>query len=145
MTGWATTWLVLVLLLGGMVTPAAAREVRLGGSQSSTQPAPKLAPNIIELPTIEISIRKEDGGWRHIRIDAWLAPKDVAIARDMDGMKTSIVKRAQEDLPGSRGFDVLKSAREGNEAAKEVLHLAAEQSLGHPWEGEVLIRNMLVY
>ncbi|MDR3441066.1 hypothetical protein [Telmatospirillum sp.] len=126
--------------------PVFAKDIRLGGTSASpTAPPPKLAPNIIELPTIEVSIRKEDGGWRHIRIDAWLAPKQVAIARDMDGMKTSIVKHAREELPGNRGFDALRSAHEGNQVAKEVLHHAAERSLGHPWDGDVLIRNILVY
>lgn len=146
LTGTATFMVAVCVLVATAAAPALARDINLGGTRiAPDHPTAHLAPNIVELPTIEVSIRKDDGGWRHIKIDAWLAPKDLATAHTMDGMKTSIVKKAGEDLPGNRGFDVLKSAHEGNQAAKEVLHDAAAQSLGHPWEGEVLIRNLLVY
>ena len=129
-----------------MGSPAFAREIHLGGTDTDKgAPPPKLAPNIVELPTIIASIRKEDGGWRHIRIDAWLAPKDIGTARAMDDKKTSIVMRSRDAFPGKRGFETLQSARDGNQAAKEVIHSAAEKTLGRPWTGDVLIRNMLVY
>jgi hypothetical protein len=139
----------VIALLAGATQPAAAKDVRLGGTSSvpgaPVQPPPKLAPNIVELPTIVVAIRKDDGGWHHVRIDAWLAPKDIATAQDMDDRKASIVRKSKETLPGARGFDVLKSAHDGNQVAKDVIHTAAERSIGRPWTGDVLIRNMVVY
>jgi hypothetical protein len=138
---------IAIILLAGAIPSVSAREIHLGGTNAApgAPPPAKLAPNIVELPTIIAAIRREDGGWRHIRIDAWLAPQDIATARAMDDKKTSIVMRSQNTLPGKRGFDALKSAHDGNQVAKEVIHAAAAQTLGHPWTGDVLIRNILVY
>jgi hypothetical protein len=141
---------IMALVVASLpLQPAMARDVRLGGTDTTPEAPPpppaKLAPNIVELPSIVVAIRKEDGGWHHIRIDAWLAPEDVSTAQDLDEKKSSIVKRSQEALPGARGFDVLRSAHEGNDAAKDVIHAAAERTLGRPWTGDVLIRNILVY
>jgi len=138
----------LAAVLAGTMQPVLAREIRLGGTNApggAVPPPVKLPPNVVELPTITVALRKEDGGWNHIRIDAWLAPKDVTTARDMYEKKSTIVERSQDALPGNRGFTTLKSAREGNQAAKDVIREAAEKTLGHPWTGDVLIRNMLVY
>ncbi len=141
--------LAVVAVAAGSFQPAIAKDVRLGGTNNApgapVQPAPKLAPNIVELPTIIVAIRKDDGGWHHIRIDAWLAPKDVATAQDMDERKSSIVKKSKDALPGARGFNVLQSAHDGNQAAKEVIHNAAERTIGRPWNGDVLIRNIVIY
>lgn len=127
-----------------MPTLAEARDVRLGGSNGAEQ-APKLPPNVVTLPIIIAAIPKGDGGWRHVRIDAWLAPSDVGTAEDMENLKASIVQKVRDGLPGPRGFDALKSPHEGPQVAKNMLHAAAESSLGHPWTGDVLIRSLMAY
>ncbi|PKU23545.1 hypothetical protein [Telmatospirillum siberiense] len=141
--------LALAVIIVLSFHPADAKDIRLGGTNASPAPPPpppaKLAPNIIELPIIVIAIRKEDGGWHHIRINAWLAPKDVATAHDMDDKKTAIVRRSKDAFPGTRGFEALQSARDGDQIAKEVIHAAAEHTIGRPWTGDVLIRNILIY
>lgn len=138
-----------IMVLCGNLQSAVAKDIRLGGTNSApgapVQAPPTLAPNIVELPTIIAAIRKDDGGWHHVRIDAWLAPTDVATAQHMDEMKSSIVKRSKEALPGPHGFEVLQSAHDGNQAAKDVIHAAAERTIGRPWTGDVLIRNIMVY
>ncbi len=139
----------VAIALIGLATPLApsaeAREIHLGGTNSQSGAPSKLPPNIVELPSVVMLLRREDGGWRHIQIDAWLAPQDVPTAKDLDGMKTTVVQQIKEGLPGPRGFETLQSAREGSQAAKELIHAAAERSLGRAWSGEVLIRDMLVY
>lgn len=128
--------------------PAFAKDIRLGGTNAAPDAPPppaRLAPNIVELPIIVVALRKDDGGWHHIRINAWLAPKDVSTAHDMDDKKTAIVKKSREAFPGTTGFEALRSAENGDRIAKEIIHSAAEHALGHPWTGEVLIRNILVY
>lgn len=137
----------ILALLAATAQPVSARDIRLGGTRKGpdTEEPMTLPPNIVELPVIVVALRKSDGGWRHIRINAWLAPSDTDTARDMEDKKTSIAKKARENFPGPRGFDTLKSPREGPEAAKDILRAAAERSLGHPWDGDVLIRSMVVY
>jgi hypothetical protein len=138
-----------MMILASALQMADARDINLGGTKAApgvTVPPPtKLPPNIVTLPTIVVAIRKEDGGWHHVRIDAWLAPQDTATARVMDDKKTSIVKVSETTLPGARGFSALQSAADGNLVAKDVIRAAAEQTIGRPWTGEVLIRNILVY
>jgi hypothetical protein len=140
---------VLLALVMGAVAwsggEAAAREVRLGGQEKSTSPdKTDLPPNVVGLPTITLAIRREDGGWRHVTIDAWLVPKDVDTARSMDQMKSLIVRNLDKSLP-KRSFELLQSANDGSNEAKKAIHEAAEISLGHPWTGDVLIRSLLVY
>lgn len=140
--------IALGLIMAGPFQPAHAKDIRLGGTNATPgapSPPVKLAPNIIELPAIIVAIRKEDGGWHHIRINAWLAPEDVSTARDMDEKKTAIVKRSKDAFPGARGFEALQSAQDGDQIAKDVIHAAAERTLGRAWTGDVLIRNILVY
>ncbi len=126
--------------------PAAeARDIRLGGTNSQPGAPPRLAPTIVELPTITLALRRDDGGWHHIQIDAWLASEDETTARELEDIKSAVVLRIKEDLPGPQGFEVLQSAKDGAVAAKEIIRGAAERSLGRSWPGDVLIRDMLVY
>ena len=114
-----------------------AKDIKLGGQQ-------KLPTNMIALPTIAVAIRGDDGGWRHIKIDAWLAGTDAENAKTLEALKNTIINRADRELP-NRNFEVLQSAVQGSAEAKRVIHAAVEAGLGHEWKGDVLIRNMLVY
>jgi hypothetical protein len=138
---------VLIGFLGLVIwasSEAAAREVNLGGQRAPGEAAPQLPANIVELPPIIIAIRKTDGGWRHVRIDAWLAPKDTDTAESMDEMKSVITRSIQERIPKA-DFEALAAAHSGSALAKEVIHAAAEQGIGRSWSGDVLIRQLLVY
>jgi hypothetical protein len=144
--GWRLIAVALgVAWLAAWAAPgAAAREINLGGERSNGQTAPKLPPNVVELPNIVVAIRKPDGGWRHVKIHAWLAPKDVDVAEAMDGRRTSIVHSIQEKIP-QQDFEMLTAAHSGSTLAKEVIHSAAEENIGRPWSGDVLISELLVY
>jgi hypothetical protein len=120
--------------------PLAAKDIRLGGQKD----ADKLPPNMVALPTIAVAIRTDDGGWKHIKIDAWLAAKDVRTAKVMEGMKTNIIAKADRELP-NRDFTTLLSPELGSNEAKKAIQAAVEATLGRPYTGDILIRNMLVY
>ncbi len=134
--------LAAFLAAGLLALPATARDIRLGGQKSGQQEA--LPPNVVKLPMIDVAIRKDDGGWHHVRIDAWLAAEDDATAKKLDDLKTAISLKAKAGIP-KRPFESLRSAHEGSAVAKQVIAEATEQSLGHPWKGDVLIREMLAY
>jgi len=127
--------------------PAWARDINLGGKvtkdKGDTDQKPAL--RYIELPRIFYSTQRPDGGWNHVQIDAYLAPKDQGTLMEMDAIRSLIVDKASgEDLPRI-GFDNLKRPSYGNDFAKQAIHDAAEHSIGHPWTGDVFIRSMLVY
>jgi hypothetical protein len=126
------------LLLAALPSPAVhAKDIRLGGQQ-------KLPTNMIVLPTIAVAIRTEDGGWKHIKIDAWLAGTDAENAKTLEALKNTIIAKVDREFP-NRDFEILQSASQGSAEAKRVIHAAVEAGLGHEWKGDVLIRNMLVY
>ena len=128
----------LVLLLAALsLTPVAAKDIKLGGAQ-------KLNPTMIQLPTIAVVMRDEDGGWKHIKIDAWLAGTDVENAKELDRIKNIIMSKADREFP-NRNYETLRSADQGSVEAKHVIHAAVEAGLGHEWKGDVLIHSMLVY
>ena len=130
----------LIFLLAALaVTPAAAKDIRLGG-----QAQQKLAPNMIVLPTIAVVMRDEDGGWKHIKIDAWLAGTDIENAKELDRIKNIIMNKADREFP-NRNYETLQSPGQGSVEAKRVIHAAVEAGLGHEWKGDVLIHSMLVY
>jgi hypothetical protein len=131
--------LALLLLVGIAGAPADAKDIRLGGEKKERIPT-----NTIALPPISVAIRADDGGWRHIKIDAWLAGTDEENARALEKLKTTIMHKADREFP-NRNFETLRSAGQGSNEAKKVIHAAVESELGGPWKGEVLIRNMLVY
>ncbi len=130
--------LFIALLLAGLATSSVdAKDIKLGGEQ-------KIPTNMIVLPTITVAIRTDDGGWKHIQIDAWLAGTDAANARALEALKNTIIAKADREFP-NRDFETLQSAGQGSNEAKKVIHGAVEAGLGHEWKGDVLIRNMLVY
>jgi len=130
----------LILLLAALAaTPAAAKDIKLGG-----QAQQKLAPNMIVLPTIAVVMRDEDGGWKHIKIDAWLAGTDIENAKELDRIKNIIMNKADREFP-NRNYETLQSPGQGSVEAKRVIHAAVEAGLGHEWKGDVLIHSMLVY
>jgi hypothetical protein len=131
--------LAALLLTALTATPVAAKDIRLGGDATT-----KLAPNMIVLPTIAVAIRTDDGGWKHIKIDAWLAGTDPDNAKALESLKNTIIGKADREFP-NRNFETLQSAGQGSAEAKRVIHAAVEAGLGHEWKGDVLIRNMLVY
>lgn len=136
----APALLALILSCGLLAGPVEAKDIKLGGEQNEH----KLPLNTIELPQIAVAIRTEDGGWRHIRISAWLAAKDASTARTIDRMKNSIVGKADRELP-NHSFDTLLSPELGSVEAKKAIRIAVEATLGHPYNGDILIRNLLVY
>src|SRR5579859_1613100 len=130
----------LILLLAALAaTPAAAKDIKLGG-----QAQQKLAPTMIVLPTIAVVMRDEEGGWKHIKIDAWLAGTDIENAKELDRIKNIIMNKADREFP-NRNYETLQSPGQGSVEAKRVIHAAVEAGLGHEWKGDVLIHSMLVY
>jgi len=129
--------LAAVLLALPGQAPIQAKDIKLGGEQ-------KLTPTMIVLPRISVAIRTEDGGWRHVAVDCWLAGVSVEEAQKLETLKTTIIAKADREMP-NRNFEILQSAGEGSNEAKKVIHAAVEAGLGREWKGQVLIRNMLVY
>ncbi len=131
-------WTAL-LLIGLATGPVSAKDIKLGGEQKD-----KIPINMVVLPTIAVMIRTEDGGWKHIKIDAWLAGTDADNARKLDGLKHQIITKADHDIP-TRNYETLQAPDLGSREAKRIIHAAVEAGLGHEWKGEVLIHNMMVY
>jgi len=136
--------IILSLLSAGVAlavtaAPVAAKDIRLGGSTDE-----KLPKNIVQLPPIAVAIRTDDGGWKHIRIDAWLEAKDTRTAKTMENMKNTIIAKADRELP-NHDFAVLQSAELGSTEAKKAIVAAIEATIGREYKGDVLIRSMLVY
>ncbi len=129
-----------LLLIGLASSCVYAKDIKLGGEQKLG----KLPPNMIVLPPIMVMIRGDDGGWKHIKIDAWLAGTDIDNAKKLESLKNTIKDKADREFP-NRNFEVLQSAGQGSAEAKKVIHAAVEAGLGGEWKGDVLIRNMLVY
>ena len=129
----------ILLLTVLALNPAAAKDIKLGGEQKD-----KLPTNMVVLPVIAVMIRTEDGGWKHIKIDAWLAGTDADNAKKLEGLKHLIITKADHELP-YRNYETLQSPGQGAIEAKRIIHAAVEAGLGHEWKGEVLIHNMMVY
>src|SRR6516165_463541 len=90
-----------LLLAALSLTPAAAKDIKLGGQQ-------KLNPTMIVLPTIAVVMRDEEGGWKHIKIDAWLAGTDIENAKELDRIKNIIMNKADREFP-NRNYETLQS------------------------------------
>ena len=134
--GRCLSFLLLTVLA---LSPVSAKDIKLGGEQKD-----KLPTNMVALPTIAVMIRTDDGGWKHIKIDAWLAGTDLDNAKKLESLKHLIIVKADHELP-YRNYEVLQSPGQGSAEAKRVIHAAVEAGLGHEWKGEVLIHNMMVY
>ncbi len=112
---WGVWLCAAMLALAGLVPAdrAAAREIRLGGTSHVEE---QKNPLIVTLPTMELALPRNDGngGWRHIRIDAYLTVGDPVLGKELDGMKSSIVRHAvQETLPAT-GYARLKEPYGGS-------------------------------
>jgi hypothetical protein len=129
--------LLFTALLALAPTSSRAKDVTLGGDKKE----PK---NMVELPKISVVIQTEDGGWKHIVIDAWLAPKDISTVPELEKSKTAILKWVDHALP-NHDFATLQSPEGGSAEAKKTIRAGTEATLGHPWKGDVLITTMLVY
>jgi len=135
------SWIFAAFLVFGLASPFVyAKDIKLGGDQKLG----KLPPNMIVLPPIMVVIRADDGGWKHIKIDAWLAGTDADNAKKLESLKNTIKDKADREFP-NRNFEILQSARQGSAEAKKVIHAAVEAGLGAEWKGDVLIKDMLVY
>lgn len=132
--------IAIFCLAASPLVAAEAKDIKLGGEKKGAE----LPPNTTQLKPIAVAIRTEDGGWRHIRIDAWLESKDPLTAKAMEAAKSVIIAKADRDLP-NRNFDTLLSPELGSNEAKKAIRSAVEASLGHPWNGEVLIHNFVIY
>jgi hypothetical protein len=140
-----------VLAMGALcLTPlsTSAKDVNIGGKAADGKDdskKPKL--NMVDLPEITAGRRTENGGVKHIQIEAWLAPKDIKELPILDERKTAICKRAKKAFEESHdiSLDILASPREGETLAKKTILQATETELGHPWSGDVLMRTFLVY
>lgn len=134
---------VLAVVLCLWAPAGQARDINLGGRQE--EPEVKEKPRfIVALPTIELSVARDDGGWRHIHIDAWLTTHDDRTTEDLDKMRSTIVRLTEDALP-DHDFEEYKSPRQGLRLIKEIIRRATDKSLGHPWKGEVMIKNFLAY
>ena len=131
---------VLAFALSLAVSGAFAKDIKTGGGKKGE----KAPPAYVELPVISVAMRTEDGGWHHVQITAWLAPKDMETLRALETAKNAIIDRADHDLP-TRNYETLKSAEQGSVEAKKVIKAAAEAGLGHPWQGDVLIQKFMIY
>jgi len=100
--------------------------------------------NMVTLPTIAVAIKTDDGGWHHVKIDAYLDAKNPRAAKILHGFENMIRDKADKEIP-NHSFETLRSPELGSIEAKKCILVAVEESLGHPFTGEVLIRNMLVY
>ena len=138
--------LTLALFLGvALLAPAVAeaKTINLGGAQKNKENAFR----IIELPSMNVALPKNDGynGYRHVRIDAYIMPKDDPTGMALDSVKSSIVKHAVEETLPATGYEKLHTPYGGEEAAKKAIRIAAERALGHPFEGEIEIKSFLSY
>jgi len=131
--------LAAMMVVTPVGAPVGAKDIKLGGEQKE-----KLTPTMIALPRVSVAIRTDDGGWKHVAVDCWLAGVDVEEARRLEALKNIIIGKADREMP-NRNFEILQSAGEGSAEAKKVIHAAVETALGREWKGQVLIRNMLVY
>lgn len=142
-TGTLLAAAVLILSAASPTAPAEAKTIRLGGEEKNKMNAFR----IIELPSINVALPKNDdhNGWRHVRIDAYIMPKDDLTGQQLDSVKSSIVKHAVEETVPATGYDKLHTPYGGEEAAKKAIRIAAERALGHPFEGEIEIKTFLSY
>lgn len=135
--------LLLAAVLAFAPPTVLARDINLGGRQE--EPDKREKPrNIVELPTIELSLAQDDGGWRHIHIDAWLTCRDEATSEDLDKLRSTIVRLATDALP-EHEFDEYRSPRGGIRLVKQIIRQVTEKSLGRPLKGDVMIKNFLAY
>ena len=132
--------LTVLLLAAAPAQHVYAKDIKLGGEPDKN----KLPATMIALKRISVAIRGEDGSWKHIAIDVWLAGTSEVNAKELDLNKNIIIAKADHELP-NRNFEILQSPVLGSAEAKKVIHAAVEASLGHEWKGQVLIKNMLVY
>ncbi|MTJ81212.1 MAG: hypothetical protein F8N37_09360 [Telmatospirillum sp.] len=134
------------------VTSASARDISLGGHrvEQRHELAPneipsKLPDNALAMPRVVASVQNhETGRWQRVLVDAYFQSSDSrSLSQVRDHMK-DIVAKAGPRLQ-SRPAEFLEAAHGGARAAKECLRLAAEETLGHSWQGDIYIRSLAVF
>ncbi len=142
----------LALGLMGSVDLASARDINLGGNRqdqvgsiSRHAPTAELPKNVVALPTVVAPVQeRETGRWKNVLVAAYLAPTDTATVAQMQLLKAQIARAVGKTL-NTKPADQLQGARSGPRLAKECVHLAAEQTLGRSWPGDVYIRSLVVF
>jgi hypothetical protein len=150
MAGLAFTLAALGMCVSAM--PAAARDINLGGhraEQLHTTPPnevlSKLPDNALAMPRVVVSVQNhETGRWQRVLVDAYFqSANHRALSQVRDRMK-EIVAKAGPRLSDSPA-EFLESAHSGVRTARDCLRLAAEETLGHNWEGDIFIRSLAVF
>jgi hypothetical protein len=146
---------VFSVMIFGLAVPmsdAMARDITLGGhreekqhSNSDTQFKAKLPEDALALPRLVASVQnRETGRWQRVLVDAYLQSADSKAMGQVRDRLQDIAKRARPQLQ-ARPAEFLEAARSGPREAKDAIRLAAEESLGHSWAGNIYIRSMAVF
>ncbi len=149
---------IIVMLIGlalglvGLADTASARDINLGGDRQdrvgsiSRHVATTVLPkNVIALPTMVAPVQdSETGRWKNVMVMAYLAPTETATGMKMQLMRAQIARAAGPVL-NSKPANTLQSARLGTQLAKDCIRLAADQTLGKSWPGDVYIRSLVVF
>lgn len=138
-------------MLCAWATTASARDISLGGRKDAgnwhgANEVPfRLPDNVVALPTLVASVQDtETGRWKRVQVDAYLAPSDTVTTLRLRALAKDIANRAR---PGLRAqpAESLEPAYSGLKAARQAIRLAAQESLGRNWNGDVYIRSMTMY
>jgi hypothetical protein len=145
---------VAAAILGLTAAPSAAlgRDVTLGGDRVETghgdpanQPPFHLPDSVLTLPRVVAYMRnQETGRWRKVLVDAYLQPADGKTLSQMRERLQDIAKRTRPQME-AHPAEFFEAAYEGPREAKHCIRLAAEESLGRSWAGEIFIRSLAVF
>jgi hypothetical protein len=132
--------------------PAQASDLLMGDVEQDAKIRPpknqiksKLPTNVLALPRLEAPVRNQKtGAWQRVMVEAYLQSND---RETLDQMRQHLKDIAQKARPRlqARPAENLGEARDGPDEAKNCIRLAAEESLGHQWAGDVYIRSLAVF
>jgi len=140
----------LALAIFGTMPDALARDITLGGHreekrQSDNQFTAKLPADALALPRLVASVQNhETGRWQRVLVEAYLQSSDRRTLGQVRNRLKEIADRAGPQLQ-ARPAEYLAAARNGPREAKTCIRLAAEESLGHSWAGNIYIRSLAVF
>jgi hypothetical protein len=140
----------LAVALFGSMSDALARDITLGGNreekrQSDNQFTAKLPDDALALPRLVATVQNhETGRWQRVLVEAYLQSSDRRTLGQVRDHLREIADRAGPQLE-ARPAEDLAAARNGPREAKTCIRLAAEESLGHSWAGNIYIRSLAVF